>query len=108
MRTRARTFPLIGTEPGMVLGTAVAVVNHRILRYTLPAEHKLTQDDLRQLRANGAEFVYVAEPETRSDEEIAEDVAQAARSVLDIFADADLSDPILAALFEQVLAYRSA
>jgi hypothetical protein len=108
MRTRPRSLPLIGAQPGMVLGAPVAVVNHRILRYSLPEKHTLTNYDLRQLVAYGAEFIDVAEPETRTDQEIAEDVAQAARTVLDIFADADLSDPTLAALFDQVLAYRSA
>ena len=107
MRTRVRYLALIGAKPGMVLGTPVAVVKHRILRYSLPAVHTLSREDLRQLAEQGAEFISIAEPETRADQEIAEDAAQAARSVLDIFADADLTEPTMAALFDQVLAYRS-
>ena len=36
------------------------------------------------------------------------DAARAAHRVMDIFAAADLSDPVMAALFDQVLGYRSA
>jgi hypothetical protein len=68
----------------------------------------LTEDNLRQLAAHHAEFIFIAEPDTRSDEEIAVDAAKAASRVMDIFAGADLADPTMAALFDQVLAYRSA
>ncbi len=107
LRTRSCYLPVIDAKAGMVLGAAVGIVKHRILRYSLPAGHTLTRDNLRQLAAHQAEFVYVVAPETRSDEEIAEDFAQATRSVVEIFADADLGNPTLAALLDQILAYRS-
>ena len=107
LRTRSCYLPVIDAKAGMVLGAAVGIVKHRILRYALPAGHTLTRDNLRQLAAHQAEFVYVVAPETRSDEEIAADFAQATRSVVEIFADADLGNPTLAALLDQILAYRS-
>ncbi len=108
MRTRPRYLPLIEAEAGMVLGTPVHMARQGQLRYSLPAGHRLTEDNLCQLAAHRAEFIYVAEPDTRSDEEVATDAAQAAHRVLDIFSGADLADPTMAALFDQVLAYRSA
>ncbi|MBK8760308.1 MAG: hypothetical protein IPM03_07715 [Sulfuritalea sp.] len=108
MRTRPRYLPLIEAEPGMVLGTPVRVTRQGQHRYSLPAGHRLTGDNLRQLAAHHAEFIFVAEPDSRSDEEVAVDAANAAHRVLDIFSGADLADPTLAALFDQVLAYRSA
>ncbi len=108
MRTRPRYLPLIEAEPGMVLGTPVHMPRQGQHRYSLPAGHRLTDDNLRQLAAHHAEFIFVAEPDTRGDEEVAIDAANSARRVLDIFSGADLADPTLAALFDQVLAYRSA
>jgi hypothetical protein len=108
MRTRPRYLPLIEAEAGMVLGTPVHMGRQGLHRYSLPAGHMLTDDNLRQLAAHHAEFIYIAEPDTRSDEEVAVDAAKAASRVMDIFAGADLADPTMAALFDQVLAYRSA
>ncbi len=108
MRTRPRYLPIIEAEAGMVLGTPVRVVSHGQLRFSLPAGHTLTEDNLHQLAAHRAEFIFVAEPDMRADEEIALDAAAAARRVMEIFAGADLSDPTMAALFDQVLSYRSA
>ncbi len=107
-RTRPHYRPIIEAEEGMVLAAAVKVVNDGVLRFSLPAGHALTEDNLHQLRAHRAEFVFVAEPDTRADEEVALDAALAARRVMHIFAGADLSDPNMASLFDQVLAYRSA
>jgi hypothetical protein len=108
MRTRPRYLPLIEAETGMVLGTPVHIARQGQHRYSLPAGHRLTEDNLRQLAAHHAEFIYIAEPDSRSDEEVAVDAANAAHRVLNIFSGADLADPTLAALFDQVLAYRSA
>lgn len=108
MRTRPRYLPLIEAEAGMVLGTPVHMTRQGQHRYSLPAGHMLTEDNLRQLATHHAEFIYIAEPDTRSDEEIAVDAAKAASRVMDIFSGADLADPTMAALFDQVLAYRSA
>lgn len=108
MRTRPRYVALIEAEAGMVLGAPVNVVDHGVLCYSLPAGHTLTSDNLRQLGIHRAEFVFVAELDTRSDEQVAVDAAQAAHSVMGIFVGADLSDPTMSALFKQVLAYQSA
>lgn len=108
MRTRPRYLPLIEAEAGMVLGTPVHMGRQGPHRYSLPAGHTLTEDNLRQLAIHHAEFIYIAEPDTRSDAEVAVDAARAAGRVMDIFSGADLEDPTLAALFDKVLAYRSA
>lgn len=108
MRTRTHYIPLLEAEAGMVLGAPVSVSTHGILRFSLPAGHTLTDDNLHQLAAHKAEFIFVAEPDTRSDEHVAVDAALAARRTMEIFAGADLTDPTMAALFDQVLGYRSA
>ena len=108
MKTRPRYIPLIEIEAGMVLGGPVNVVHHGMLRFSLPAGHALTDGNLNQLAAHHAEFILIAEPDSRPDEQVAADAAHAAQRVLDIFAGADLTDPTMAALFDQVLIYRSA
>lgn len=108
MRTRTHYIPLSEAEAGMVLGATVNVVNRGVLRFSLPAGHLLTSDNLHQLVTHRAEYLFIAEPDTRSDEEVAVDAALAARRVMKIFAGADVTDPTMAALFDQVLGYRSA
>lgn len=108
MRTRPRYLPLNEAAAGMVLGTPVQMGRQGQHRYSLPAGHTLTEDNLRQLFIHHAEFIYIAEPDTRSDAEVAVDAARAARRVMEIFDGADLEDPTTAALFDKVLAYRSA
>ena len=108
MRVRQRFVPIEEARVGMVLGAAANAIEKGLLSLTLPAGHVLTEDSLGQLVAHHAEFIQIEYPDTRSDEAVADDVAAASCRVLDIFNDADLTDPTLAALFEQVLAYRSA
>lgn len=108
MRTRTQYIPLEEAEAGMLLGAPLSVRQHGILRYSLPAGHTLTRDNLRQLKAHQAEFLFIVQPDTRSDEQVAVDAALAARRTMEIFAGADLSDPTMAFLFDQVLVYRSA
>lgn len=108
MRTRPRYLALTECEAGMLLGAPVSIVNHGILRFSLPAGHTLTSDNLHQLVAHHAEFIFIAAPDRRSDEQVAVDAALAARRTMQIFAAADLTDPTTAALFDQVLAHRSA
>lgn len=95
-------------QAGMVLGAPVSITHHGVLRYSLPARHALTEDNLSQLAAHRAESIFVAMPDVRADEQIAVDAARVAHRVLDIFSGADLSDPTMAALFDQVLVYKSA
>jgi hypothetical protein len=108
MRSRTHYIPIVEAEAGMLLGAAVNVSQRGVLRFSLPAGHALTSDNLRQLAAHHAEFIFVAEPDERSDEQIAVDSALSARRTMEIFAGADLTDPTMATLFDQVLGYRSA
>lgn len=108
MRTRTHYIPLETAAAGMALGAPVNVVTSGVMRFSLPAGHKLTEDNLRQLTIHRAEYIFVAEPDTRSDAKVAEDAALAARRLMQIFENADLSDGTTAALFDQVLAFRSA
>lgn len=108
MRNRFRYLPIIEVEAGMVLALPVNVVNHGVLRLSMPAGFELTDDSVHQLIAHRAEFIYVIEPDRRTDEKVASDAAAMAGRVLHVFAGADLADPVMAALFDQVVIYRSA
>lgn len=108
MRTRKRYLPLHEVDAGMMLGARIRIPHRGTQRYTLPAGHVLTEDNLFQLGRHRAEFIFIEEADTRPAEQIAEDTAQAARRVMEIFAGADLGDPVMARLFDQVLRFRSA
>jgi hypothetical protein len=108
MRIRQRYIPIIEAEGGMVLRAAANAVSGGALSFSLPAGHVLTEDNLHQLNAHRVEFIFVTEPDLRTDQEVAADAALVARQVMRIFAGADLSDSTMAELFDQVLAYRSA
>lgn len=106
-RVRLHYLPFDEVEVGMVLGEALTLTDRNIVRFALPAGHQLSEQNLLSLASHRAEFVCIAVPDTRSDEQIASDSAAAARRVMRIFEGADLSQPAMAALFERVLAYRS-
>ncbi len=108
MRMRLHFIPIVEARPGMVLSAPANVVEHGFLSMSLPAGHVLTEENLQQLNSHHAEFIYIERIDTRSDEQVALDAALAARRVMQIFEGADLSDPNTAALFDQVLGYRSA
>jgi hypothetical protein len=108
MRMRTHYLPCNEAKAGMLLAAPVNVVDHGRLRFSLPTGHHLTADNLFQLKAHRAEFIFIAGADDRSDEQVAIDAAQNARRVMQIFAGADLADPDMAALFDQVLTYRSA
>lgn len=109
MRVRYRYLPIDLAAVGMVLGAPVQVSGaNGVVRFSLPAGHVLVEDSLRQLQAHRGEYVFIEEPDARTDETVSEDAAAAVRRTLEIFAGADLSDPLMAAFFDQVLAYRSA
>ena len=107
MRMRTHYLPCNEAKAGMLLAAPVNVVDHGRLRFSLPTGHHLTADNLFQLKAHRAEFIFIEEQDDRSDEQVAADAALAAHRVLDIFAGASLGDPTMAALFDQVLTYRS-
>ncbi|MCX7177208.1 MAG: hypothetical protein NTX56_00070 [Proteobacteria bacterium] len=107
MRTRIQYLPISEAAEGMVLAAPVKVINHGFLRFSLPSGHRLTDDNLHQLQAHHAEFVFIEAPDPRPAEQVAVDAAAAAHFVLQVFRNADLTDPYMAAFFDQVLAYRS-
>jgi len=106
-RTREHFLHLERVAAGMTLSTPASVAERGVLTMELPAGHILTEENLDQLRAHHAEYVFVHLPDPRGDEQVAVDAAQAARRVLDIFQGADLTNPHMAAFFDQVLRYRS-
>lgn len=108
MRYRYQYLSTQTVQPGMVLGSAANAVVGGGVSFSLPAGHVLTEDNIRQLQVHKVEFIFTVCEDDRSDAQVAEDAAQAAARVLRVFSDADLSDPCMAALFDQVLAYRSA
>lgn len=107
MRVRHKYIPLELAQAGMALSQPAQVVHRGFLSLTLPAGHILTEENLSQLSAHHAEFIYIDQADDRSDEEVAIDVAQAAGRVLTLFDGADLSDANTATFFDQVLAYLS-
>lgn len=107
IRYRKHYLPFGEVQPGMVLGEPITLAERNIVRFSLPAGHELNDSSLRQLAAHHAEFVCILKPDERSDEQIATDAAAAAARVMQIFEGADLGKPVLAALFDRVLAYRS-
>jgi hypothetical protein len=108
MRSRHHYLPIDEVEAGMVLGSDANAVTGGAESFSLPAGHTLTDDNLHQMVAHQVEFVFVVKPDTRTDEQVAVDSAQAARRMIRIFEGADFSDPNTAALFDQVLGFRSA
>lgn len=104
---RRHYLPFDEVTPGMLLGEAITLTDRQIVRFSLPAGHVLTENNLRQLATHHAEFICVALPDTRSAAEVASDAAAAAGRVMKIFEGADLANPVLAALFDRVLTYRS-
>jgi hypothetical protein len=105
MRSRTFYLPIEDAKEGMLLADAVRDPFQMPL---LPAGSLLSAENLRQLLAHGVDFICVSFPDARSAEEMAEQAAASAHEVRDIFSAADLSDPLMAALFNQVLMYRSA
>ena len=108
MRTRHRYLPIIEAQAEMLLAAPASAVTGGSVRFSLPAGHRLTEENLHQFVAHSVEFIFVDEADTRTDEEVANETAQVAGRVLQIFEGADLSDPNLAAFFDQILAYRNA
>ena len=108
MQTRLSYFCIEEARPGMVLGALLTVVTDGVLRFSLPSGHVLTEDNLFQLAAHHAEVIYVQEPDPRSAEEIEAEAAAATARVNSVFAGADLANPVTAALFAQVLRFRTA
>ena len=108
MKSRPRYITVAEAQPGMVLGGQLNVMVGDYLLVSLPSGHTLSPDDLQQLIIHRVEFIFINEPDTRSDQQVAVDAASAAHRTMQIFSDADLSDPTVATIFNQVIVYRSA
>lgn len=106
MEYRRRYLPLTDVHEGMVLGAPLVLTEHGVITFSLPADHELTESNLRQMQRRNAEFVCVRETDERSDEERAADAARVEARLQRIFRMADLADPMAAGLYEAVLAYR--
>lgn len=103
-RSRTRYIAVDQAQPGMLLAQPVRE-SHMLA--ILPAGTFLTEENIRQLRVHGAEILAIAKEDTRTPEEIAVHARDAARDVLRLFRNADITDPPMAALFNSVLTYRS-
>ena len=104
MHTRTHYLPIEDANVGMLLAEAV---RDRFQMPLLPAGSTLNEENLQQLLAHGVDFLCITYADERSAEEIAAQTAEVARSVAAIFASADLAEPVMAALFHQILSYRS-
>lgn len=107
MRTRRRHIALHEAKAGMVLCAPLNIVNHGILRCSFPAGHVLTADNLNQLAAHHGEFLFISEDDPRTEQQAEADAAHAAERVKEIFSATDLTNPVTAALQEQVLVFLS-
>jgi hypothetical protein len=105
MNMRIRYLPIENAVIGMVLGDTVTD-NH--LRALLPSGAVLTDENLNQMLAHQVEFLCIAEPDTRSADEVSNDLATTLKQLEIVFERANLLDPLTKALFEQLLIYRSA
>ncbi|MDD5296140.1 MAG: hypothetical protein PHU46_04435 [Rhodocyclaceae bacterium] len=106
-RFRTRYLPLHEAAPGMILAEPVQSVKNRLLVYSVAAGLVLTEESIAQFEVHGIQFIAVQEEDFRKDEEVAVEVALAARRAIQIFADADLTDPVMASFFDQILLYRT-
>ena len=107
MRWLTHYIPICDAKAGMKLAAPLMVVKHGLLRFELPQGQVLTDDNLNQMNAHRTEFIFVSLPDTRSDEQVAIDTAQTAHRMIEVFAGADLSNPDLCALFDQVVVYKN-
>lgn len=107
MRYRFQYLSTRQAKPGMVLGGDANAVAGGSVSFSLPQDHVLTEENIRQLQAHKVEYIFVCAADARSDAQIAEDAAVTAARVMKLFSGADLTEPCMAALFDQALAFRS-
>lgn len=108
MSLRYRYLPLFELQAGMVLGRPVALAERGVVVLNLPAGHVLTEANLEQLAARHAEYACIAAEDERSEEFCRQHRATQEARLAAIFSHADLDHPETRALYEAVLAYRSA
>jgi hypothetical protein len=105
MRNRIKYVAAFEAKAGMTLSEPA---QDRQLSNIVPAGHTLTEENLQQLVAHQVELLCIVFDDTRTAEEVANEASVMAKRVLDTFQNANLADPLTAALFNQVLTYRSA
>lgn len=105
-KKRIQYFPLGEATPGMVLGAALVLQEHGVVRFNLPAGHVLTEANLDQLRTRHAEFVCIVTEDTRTLEQREAEYFREAKRIERIFQLADLKQPHVRNLYLNVLAYR--
>lgn len=106
MKTRLLYLPLESVRVGMVLGSESCSVRGGAESFSLPKGHCLTEENLNQMQAHSVECVTVLQPDLRSDQAVADDMAMSARQLLLVFQGANLGDAAMSSLFEEVLAFR--
>lgn len=107
MNIRQRYLPISEVTAGMVLGAPLTLVEHGLKTFSLPAGHRLTEENLRQIAVHHGEFACIEVPELRSEAEIEEQLRQATEKLDRIFAKADRSNSAVEGLYQAVLRYRS-
>lgn len=106
-RQKLEYFPIEKAVPGMPLAEQIMISERGVVKLLLPVGHLLSEGDLTRLDRLRIDYVCVSTPDTRSDEEIKKQRAQALLQTRKIFESADLSQPHIMALFKRMLVYRS-
>lgn len=104
--TRLHYIPLGRAVPDMVLGMPLVLTELGVVRFNLPAGHKLNQANLDQLQTRHAEIVCVVEPDSRTPEEHEAALASAEKELDKIFQLADNSQILIRNLRNAVMDYR--
>ncbi|MDR0528630.1 MAG: hypothetical protein LBG69_03340 [Zoogloeaceae bacterium] len=108
MPKRPRFLPLFSVSSGMALASPIMLSEHGRVVLNLPVEHTLTQANLAQLRAHHAQYVCVAEEDTRGQLAREQFETEQIHRLQAIFSGADMSDPDVRSFFDAVLSYRAA
>lgn len=107
VKTRLRYLPLSDVTEGMVLGSQLVLSEHGVSNFSLPAGHVLTESNLRQIALRHGDYACIAQPDARTDEEVAQDKQRVSERLDEIFQKADRSKAAVAGIYAAVLAYRS-
>lgn len=108
MKKPPKFIPLFEAQIGMRLAAPIQLIRHGRLILSFAAGHELTQGSIDQLIAHGAEYIAITQPDLRTPEQKRADREAAMRRVNAIFEGAPLHDPVLGALYTQLVLYRSA
>lgn len=106
MNYRCRYLPTQEVTEGMVLYAPLRIAKNGVLRFSLPKDHELTADNLRQLGIHQAEFVPIRIEDERSEEKQIREYALQEARLNQIFSAADMTQPAIAGLFNALLVYR--